>query len=159
LLITENEIQNVLIDFLELPLKLLKTKVRNRGSHFFIDIILDNFEHKYGSVSVNDCEAVSRHLGDHLESSKPGINYTLQVSSAGAERELFLPEDLKRFQGIPMRLSYTNSEEETLKEGIFEVVEFQEDEVMLNIFTKKKQKSSITVKVKDIKKGNLYLDI
>lgn len=53
---------------------------------------------KEGGVSINDCEAVSRPLSDALDESDPiEGSYTLEVSSAGADRVLKKPEHFRQF--------------------------------------------------------------
>ena len=56
-----------------------------------------------GGVSINDCEAVSRPLSDALDEADPiEGSYTLEVSSAGADRVLKKPEHFARFRGEPV---------------------------------------------------------
>ena len=53
-----------------------------------------------GGVSINDCEAVSRPLSDALDEADPiEGSYTLEVSSAGADRALKKPEHFRQFLG------------------------------------------------------------
>ena len=55
---------------------------------------------KEGGVSINDCEAVSRPLSDALDEADPiEGSYTLEVSSAGADRALKKPEHFQRYLG------------------------------------------------------------
>ena len=55
---------------------------------------------KAGGVSIDDCEAVSRPLSDALDEADPiEGSYTLEVSSAGADRVLKKPEHFQRFCG------------------------------------------------------------
>lgn len=55
---------------------------------------------KEGGVSINDCEAVSRPLSDALDEADPiEGSYTLEVSSAGADRVLKKPEHFAAFLG------------------------------------------------------------
>ena len=55
---------------------------------------------KDGGVSINDCEAVSRPLSDALDEADPiEGSYTLEVSSAGADRALKKPEHFRQFLG------------------------------------------------------------
>ena len=55
---------------------------------------------KEGGVSINDCEAVSRPLSDALDEADPiEGSYTLEVSSAGADRALKKPEHFAQFVG------------------------------------------------------------
>lgn len=53
-----------------------------------------------GGVSINDCEAVARPLSDALDEADPiEGSYTLEVSSAGADRALKKPEQFRQFFG------------------------------------------------------------
>ena len=69
--------------------------VREAGT-WFLRIYID----KEGGVSINDCEAVSRPLSDALDEADPiEGSYTLEVSSAGADRVLKKPEHFAAFVG------------------------------------------------------------
>ncbi|MDE7261735.1 MAG: ribosome maturation factor RimP [Oscillospiraceae bacterium] len=58
---------------------------------------------KAGGVDILDCENVSRKLSDLLDEADPiEGSYTLEVSSAGAERPLKRPGDFERFMGSPV---------------------------------------------------------
>ena len=58
---------------------------------------------KEGGVDILDCEKVSRALSDLLDEADPiEGSYTLEVSSAGAERPLKRPGDFQRFMGSPV---------------------------------------------------------
>lgn len=62
--------------------------------------ILRVYIDKEGGVSINDCEAVSRPLSDKLDEEDPiEGSYTLEVSSAGADRVLKKPEHFAAFIG------------------------------------------------------------
>lgn len=62
--------------------------------------ILRVYIDKEGGVSINDCEAVSRPLSDKLDEEDPiEGSYTLEVSSAGADRVLKKPEHFAAFLG------------------------------------------------------------
>jgi ribosome maturation factor RimP len=51
-------------------------------------------------ISINHCEAVSRAVSDKLDELDPiEGSYTLEVSSAGADRALKKPEHFAAFQG------------------------------------------------------------
>ena len=55
---------------------------------------------KPGGVSINDCEAVSRPVSDKLDEIDPiEGSYTFEVSSAGMERPLRLPEHFTACMG------------------------------------------------------------
>ena len=69
--------------------------VKDAGE-WFLRIYID----KEGGVSINDCEAVSRPLSDALDEADPiEGSYTLEVSSAGADRVLKKPEHFAQFTG------------------------------------------------------------
>ena len=54
-------------------------------------------------MDILDCEKVSRALSDLLDEADPiEGSYTLEVSSAGAERPLKRPGDFQRFMGSPV---------------------------------------------------------
>ena len=66
------------------------------AGEWFLRIFID----KEGGVSINDCEAVSRPLSDALDEADPlEGSYTLEVSSAGADRVLKKPEHFAQFTG------------------------------------------------------------
>lgn len=72
--------------------------VREAGT-WYLRIYLD----KDGGVDILDCEKVSRTLSDLLDEADPiEGSYTLEVSSAGAERPLKRPGDFYRFMGSPV---------------------------------------------------------
>lgn len=66
------------------------------AGEWFLRVYID----KEGGVSINDCEAVSRPLSDALDETDPiEGSYTLEVSSAGADRVLKKPEHFAAFLG------------------------------------------------------------
>ena len=72
--------------------------VREAGT-WFLRVYID----KDGGVNILDCENVSRKLSDMLDEADPiEGSYTLEVSSAGAERPLKRPGDFKKFMGSPV---------------------------------------------------------
>lgn len=92
------------------------------GYHF--EVVLDGLNDPVGAVDLDDCEGFSRRLSEVLDRTVEGRtnddsedrwvdvlpagltidNYSLEVSSAGAERELRLPDELERFRGQPLKL-------------------------------------------------------
>lgn len=72
--------------------------VREAGI-WFLRVYID----KDGGVDILDCENVSRKLSDLLDEADPiEGSYTLEVSSAGAERPLKRPSDYEKFMGSPV---------------------------------------------------------
>ena len=74
--------------------------VKEAGS-WFLRLYID----KEGGVSIEDCEAVSRPLSDKLDELDPiEGSYTLEVSSAGADRALKKPEQFRQFIGTEVEV-------------------------------------------------------
>jgi ribosome maturation factor RimP len=60
---------------------------------------------KPGGVTLEDCAAISRQLGDVLDVNLSTVDtYNLEVSSPGPERPLGRPEDYERFKGAPAKI-------------------------------------------------------
>lgn len=69
--------------------------VREAGT-WFLRVYIDNPD----GVNIDQCEAVSRPLSDALDEADPiEGSYTLEVSSAGADRALKKPEHFAQFMG------------------------------------------------------------
>lgn len=76
--------------------KLWDVEYVKEAGNWILRIYID----KEGGVSINDCEAVSRPLSDKLDEVDPiEGSYTLEVSSAGADRVLKKPEHFAAFIG------------------------------------------------------------
>lgn len=74
--------------------------LRDRGGR-----VLRLFIDKTGGVTLEDCAAVSRELGDVLDVHLPDIGrYHLEVSSPGANRPLARERDFDRFKGHTARI-------------------------------------------------------
>ena len=81
--------------------------VREAGI-WYLRIYID----KAGGVDILDCENVSRKLSDLLDEVDPiEGSYTLEVSSAGAERPLKRPSDYERFLGSPVTVKLYQARE------------------------------------------------
>lgn len=84
------------------------------GADFHLSVVLDDLMHPQGSASLEQCEQFSNNLAALMEGREPvepwGLgseNYSMEVSSAGAERQLRLPEDLLRFAANPLRVRFS----------------------------------------------------
>lgn len=67
--------------------------IKEAGS-WFLRVYIDKAE----GISIEDCEAVSRPLSDHLDETDPiEGSYVLEVSSAGADRVLKKEEHFLQF--------------------------------------------------------------
>ncbi len=74
--------------------------IKERGQ-MVLRILID---HEKG-VSFEDCEALSRSLGDELDKADPlPHSYSLEVSSAGLERPLKKETDFTRFTGRKVKI-------------------------------------------------------
>ena len=74
--------------------------VKEAGT-WFLRVYID----KPGGISIEDCEAVSRPLSDKLDEADPiEGSYTLEVSSAGADRALKKPEHFHQFMGTEVEV-------------------------------------------------------
>jgi len=140
---------------------------------FAIQVELDGLEHPLGAVTVGQCEEFSLRLGAVIDeqvrekpSLMPGLteeNYTLEVSSAGAERELRLPEELERFKDQPLKVLY---QKEDKMETALLVCKGKEADgayafeayVARRRKGKKKPALSLRLEVSLIKRANLFLD-
>jgi ribosome maturation factor RimP len=74
--------------------------VREAGT-WFLRVYIDHPD----GVNIDQCEAVSRPLSDALDESDPiEGSYTLEVSSAGADRALKKPEHFEQFMGADVEV-------------------------------------------------------
>lgn len=154
----ESDIREILEKIIENPIQLYSLEVKVANDHFLIEINLDNLQDPRGSVSITDCEKVSRRLMDFLETTHGQENYTIQVSSAGAERELRLPEDLGRFHNVPVKIFFMEKGKKV--SSLFQILEFDGNTVTLEPLNHKSRKlfgDRVILDKKDIIKGFLYI--
>lgn len=158
-LITKEQLEDYTEEIIQTPISIYSLDLRTKGNYQLIVICLDHLENSYGSVSLGICETFSNTLRGILDEKHPEANYTLQVSSPGAERELRLPGDLERFSHLPMKLCFLEDEKKIIE--VVKILKVEEEVVELEQYTKKKSKTSRRYHLRktDIIKGNLYLDI
>ncbi len=88
----------------ESGLEVLEIEFSGGPSHRTVRVYLDSQE-EGRLVTVDDCEAVSRTLGDLLEAHDAvSGNYNLEVSSPGLNRPLRRPEHFKKVLGGKIRV-------------------------------------------------------
>ena len=107
---------------------------------------------KEGGVSINDCEAVSRPLSDALDEADPiEGSYTLEVSSAGADRALKKPEHFQRYLGeqVDVRL-YRAREGRKELTGILKA--YADGDVTLEL-----PEGAVTLEKKDVAQVRLHV--
>ncbi len=166
-------------------IEIYNLKLSRIYNDYYILIELDNLLDPYGSVSIKTCEVFSKRFIEKLDEallsqSKDNNvilpadlqvdNYTLEVSSAGAEREIKIPEDLERFKNLLIKIYVLEENKNQNKpvEKIVKYLEKKEDVIVFEEFNKKDknkkaktklEKKYIQIKKDNIKKANLYLDI
>jgi ribosome maturation factor RimP len=141
---------------------------------FHIQIELDGLKDAHGAVSIGDCEEYSARISSMLDemiaaedaSLPPGIavdNYTLEVSSAGAERELRLPQEFERFKDLPIKIVYR--QEGKTGTGVFLYKgKDAEGKFLFESFetrrrkTEKRRSEKMELDLSDIQRVNLFLD-
>ena len=82
-------------------LTIYEVEYKKEGSDNVLRVILDTLpEDTEKSVGINDCEIVSRALGDELDKNDIITGaYMLEVTSPGLDRPLKKAEDFVRFKG------------------------------------------------------------
>ncbi len=84
-----------------LDLELVDVEYIKERGQMVLRILIDREE----GVSLEDCEALSRSLGDELDRADPlPHSYSLEVSSAGLERPLKKETDYTRFTGRKVKI-------------------------------------------------------
>ena len=83
---TEQEVIKLLNPIIEAKnIYLWDIEFKKEGPSYFLRIFID----KDGGIGINDCEEVSRALGDALDEADPiSQEYMLEVSSAGLDRAI-----------------------------------------------------------------------
>ncbi len=162
LVYTEENIREVLNKILEPPLALFSLQVQNRKNHALIEISLDHLDHKTGSVSLFDCEEVSKRLKEELDLWGEEFDFTLQVSSSGAERLLRMPEDLDRFQGLLAKLEVL-LENGNWDKRVYRLGPRMGDTIELTPYDNKGPRRKVVKPIQkplsEIRKGNLFLEL
>ena len=87
--------------------RLLAVETAGTGRYTILRLVLERSDG--GSVSVDDCERVSREVSPLLDATDEiGHKYTLEVSSAGLDRKLYSIDDALRFVGQRIRVKTEN---------------------------------------------------
>jgi ribosome maturation factor RimP len=154
--------------------ELFDLHVRRVRNGYHIQIELDGLKDPAGSVSLDECERYSKAFIELLDQSigQDGLpddldaeNYSLEVSSAGAERELRIPKEFERFRGRPLKIRYrTDDERIQVGHGIFDAMEGTK--IRFFGFVPRASKKGrvrnpepFTLELDRIEKVNLYLDV
>eukprot|EP00899_Mesostigma_viride_P015070 jgi/Mesvir1/23564/Mv18260-RA.1 len=154
-----------------------------------IKFSLDKLSNKYGSPDLDEITTVARRYREALDEMGTKTNIPdsveVQVSSPGAERRVIVPDELRRFASLPLRVVYEpqagtaaagGDAEGELQDQILNLVEY--DEIaqvarwrLANVranraqktkkgqgLNKKQRESVIEVKVSDIKGVFIHVD-
>jgi ribosome maturation factor RimP len=83
---------------------------KDRYLRVYVDRIGSNIDEP--GIGTDDCERISRFLGDRLDALDPiEQNYYLEVSSPGLDRALLRDEDFARFAGRQVEISLYRARE------------------------------------------------
>ena len=156
--------------------------ISEAGDSYHFDVALDGLSHPTGAVSTAECEEFSCRLAELIDAGgaplPPALtaeNYSLEVSSAGAERALRLPQDLERFMGQPIRLHFVKHDRRreelvtfvgTADGGTYRFVEYvprrKRNRGGRNArsrgFFGQENAEAVELKLEEMESGNLYLD-
>ena len=81
---------------------------------------------KKGGISVEDCEAVSKHVSKVLDTENDfSENYMLEVSSPGLDRKFFYKEQYKDFVNESLKVTFFDSQLKKTIEGLLGEVDDQ----------------------------------
>ena len=121
--------------------------VREAGT-WFLRVYIDNPD----GVNIDQCEAVSRPLSDALDEADPiEGSYTLEVSSAGADRALKKPEHFAQFMGEEVEVKlYRPREGSKVFHGI--LTGYENGDVTISV-----RGTGMTFPKKDIALTRLYI--
>lgn len=137
-----------------------------------ITVYLDKLDDAHGSPNIEECEQFSHVMSMKLDAMSENTempDYSLEVSSPGAERELKIPDDFERFAELPMKVRYAG-EDGRLRDGIFEL---KDKDAAMTIWcyadvkanrrdglqTKKNREKEFNIPIENIEKVKLYVDI
>ncbi len=98
----------------ELGLIVWDVRFEKEGAVWYLRVLLDHAER---AVTIADCEAVTRPLNKLLDDSDPiPQSYTLEVGSAGLERELIRETHFSACEGSKVRVRMIRPLEDGTKE-------------------------------------------
>ena len=105
-------------------------------------------------VTLEDCENMSRSLGDFLDELIP-VKYYLEISSPGVERKLKSEREFLVFRGKEITLKLKNGIDDTLdKQFIAEIIDFDEKEGLKVL--RQKDNKELIIKKENIIYAKLY---
>lgn len=171
--ITEKQVTERAQAALPAELTLFKIAFFHTKGNMRIVVQLDKPSDAYGSVNIGECEAYARKLRDGLDDLEKtmgvNLNYSLEVSSAGAERELSSLADVRRFSALPLSVTFTSENGKVLSE-VLKATTIEGETVVFNLADCKHNRKRLTpkkilaappyrVEWNHIKKIRLHLDV
>ncbi len=137
----------------ERGLEVLDVEVTASGSSQLVCLFLDTADGS-GLVSIDDCTAVSRRLGDALDAHEAVLgHYMLEVSSPGLNRLLKTPAHFARVVGQKVRVR-TNRAEEGRRTRLGRLVEVDD----VDIVVVDEAGNSARIALAEIDKANLEFE-
>ena len=89
----------------ELGFRLVRVKVQGGGSDRIVQLMAERPD---GSITIDDCEAISKGLSPVLDVADPMSGpYRLEVSSPGIDRPLVRPSDFEDWSGHEAKIELT----------------------------------------------------
>lgn len=139
----------------ELGYELYDLKYIQQKSKKTLRIFID---HPHRSISIKDCEDVSRHIGPMIDEQEllKG-SYYLEVSSPGVERELRNERDFVRFVGETVKII---TKEPVEKRTVFigKLTNFIVEDNELEVLERDSNRL-FKIKYANVKKAQLYLEV
>ncbi len=167
--ILERKAREIALDILTNGMKIYDFSVGYTKNGWKIRVLLDKTSDPRGSVTIEECETYSRLFRMKLDaeiSESDQKSYSLEVSSAGAEREISFPDDLERFRELPMKVSFLK--EGTIRNAVLDYVRQEKETIFWKMAAvkfnknqgiyKKNGNAEIGINITDIQRINLYLD-
>lgn len=105
----EHRLEEIKSQIAQLGAELIDISLRRAGSRSVLTVLVD----KQGGVTLDDCAAINRRLGDYFdaESQKGEViagAYYLEVNSPGLDRPLKTAQDFERVIGERVRVTHVD---------------------------------------------------
>ena len=108
-------------------------------------------------ITIRDCEIVNKKIRSFLDLEGLSDIYSLEVSSPGAEREIFLPDEAERFYGRYVKIRYLRDDNKVVDiiGRLGKILDDNKVEIMVDKSSKKNEVAILDLE--RILKANLYL--